>query len=178
MKQMFAKIGIVALMTVAMAGCFGCASSASPFTQEDTYLLFESGEAPSSPGKSSVKTILHYEGKDYLLLPTFDDPQVAIRDFMLRYPETLQKMELANPFLGPLNTRNYGLYKDAAYGLMGAPGFEGEEGLMPLLSFIDILENEDDNKRILALAAAGDVEGVMMALPDQDALRGNLESER
>lgn len=168
-----------ALLILSPLAALGCTrGSATPFTIEETYLLFESGSAPSSSGRSSVKTVLHYAGEAYRLFPTFDDTRAAIRDFMLRRPGVLQKLELSNPFLGPLNERNCALYKEVAYGQMNAPWFEGEADqaeLMELLCFLDILENEEANRRILALAEAGDVEGVMMALPDQDTLGDNLD---
>lgn len=172
-------LAIIALsFLLGLSALYGCTHDVdTPFTNEEVYLLFDSGESPDSPGKSSVKTVLHYRGETYLLLPTFDDSQVAIRDFMLRYPDVLQKLELTNPFLGPLNMCNYGLYRGAASAHAGSPLFESEEdaaALMDLLCFIDILENEDANRRILALAEAGDVEGVMAELPDQETLSSNL----
>lgn len=84
------------LLILSPLAALGCTrGSATPFTIEETYLLFESGGAPSSSGRSSVKAVLHYAGEAY--------------------------------------------------------------------------------RRMLALAEAGDVEGAMMALPDQDTLGDNLD---
>lgn len=130
------------------------------FTYENLQLIdvdieFDASDTLKEFGRISTKQALVMDGKENLLYCTFDDPDYAFDTLIKNYGDVLQQMK-KKYFLFKISKNNWHKYRDVANDFRESnPESEEEHDKRAAVQqFFDIYENEEENKRVIALFEA------------------------